>query len=305
MPAEPRHEIVAHDCVGLYHCIIRCVRSGRRIEAICRSSLRNICRCLTGRGASCLREGAARFLPRFRPSSTAWASMESAGWTRCDTLAAGSSERRAAESRWRPPLRRRWFQGQCAAKMAFHCRGRTKLTSDRGDLRSGRRRGQRSAPNKEKTSVSGSADGCRTAEETCGRAGRRGPRPAPNKTCGQADGGVGDPRRTRKEECVRECQRGAELLKRPVVERTAGSETRAEQGSGRRGQRPAPNKEADGGVRDPRRTRRRTAGSETRAEQGGGRRGQPSPGAPAATLSTSRRSPAPYSQNWRWRGPSC
>jgi plasmid stabilization system protein ParE len=79
-----------------------------------------------GRGASCLREGAARFLASFRPSSTVWASMVSAGWRRCDTLAAGSSERQAAESRWRPPrcvvvavgsrvsVPRRWLFSDCS-----------------------------------------------------------------------------------------------------------------------------------------------------------------------------------------------
>ena len=83
------------------------MRAGHRIEAICRSSLRSICRSWIGRVASCGRGAAGRFPAGFRRSWTDWASIASAGWRQCATLADGSSERRADATRWRPR--------QCAA----------------------------------------------------------------------------------------------------------------------------------------------------------------------------------------------
>ena len=72
---------------------------------------------------------------------------------------------------------------------------------------------------------------------------------AARETCGQADGGVGDPRRTG-ERMGETRSRGRSASGRPAVERTAGSETRAEQRETRGEQG------------------KMEAGSETRAEQG-------------------------------------
>jgi hypothetical protein len=130
MPAYPRHEIVADDRVGLYHCIVRCVRraflcgddpvSGKNhdhhIELEKYLSLVD----WTGRE---LRAGSRGTIPgplspildRLGQSGECW--LETVRhFGRWFKRAAGGRDSLAAAAM---RCGRRWFQGQCAAKIAF------------------------------------------------------------------------------------------------------------------------------------------------------------------------------------------